>query len=196
MALSTVTAPTVTPVTLAALKEHLRLTGTDEDSPLAIYLGAATAWVEDFTRRCVINRTLKLTLDLFPYLGQIELPRPNVSSVTFVKYYNTDGTLTTLSADDYWTVLNEPSGPGLIILKSSADWPDLQEDRPRAVEVTFVAGYGAATTDVPDDVRQAVMLLAAHLFENRVPIITGTIVSPVGFTVEALLHARRFHSFA
>jgi uncharacterized phiE125 gp8 family phage protein len=34
-------------------------------------------------------------------------------------------------------------------------------------ELIFDAGFGASWNDVPGDLRQAVMLLAAHYFENR-----------------------------
>lgn len=196
MPLHTATAPAKKPVELVALKEHLRVDGVLEDAILDMYLGAAVAWVEDYTRRPLVNRTLKLTLDEFPVDGEIVLPTPTVSAVSSVKYYDEDGTLQTLSTSDYWTVLDEENGPGRVILKSTASWPDTQEDRPRAVEVTFVAGYGADSDSVPDEIRHAVLLLAAHLFETRVPVITGTIVTQVPFSIEALLQFRRFYYFA
>ena len=34
-------------------------------------------------------------------------------------------------------------------------------------EVDFTAGFGPAWSDVPEDLRQAVLLLAAHFYENR-----------------------------
>ena len=34
-------------------------------------------------------------------------------------------------------------------------------------ELTFTAGYGASWNEVPDDLRQAVLLIAAHFYENR-----------------------------
>ena len=34
-------------------------------------------------------------------------------------------------------------------------------------EIRFLAGYGAAWEEVPADLRQAVLLLAAHYYENR-----------------------------
>jgi uncharacterized phiE125 gp8 family phage protein len=35
------------------------------------------------------------------------------------------------------------------------------------VRLTFEAGFGPVWEDVPADLRQAVMLLAAHFYENR-----------------------------
>lgn len=34
-------------------------------------------------------------------------------------------------------------------------------------EIRFTAGFGASWGDVPSDLRQAVMMLAAHFYENR-----------------------------
>lgn len=196
MPLSVVTAAALSPVALQTLKDHLKVTDTAEDTLLTGYLAAAVEWVEDYIKRPLITRTMKLTLDLFPASGQIELAMPPVSAVSHVKYYNTAGTLTTLSSSDYWTVLNETDGPGLVILKSSASWPDLQEDRPRAVEVTFTCGYGATVASVPNEIRQAILILAAHLWDARLKEVTGTIVSQYAFSVHALLAPRRFYTFA
>jgi len=194
--LSVVTAATVSPVALQTLKDHLKVTDTAEDTLLAGYISAASAWVEDYVKRPLITRTMKLTLDAFPTSGQIELLLPPVTAVSHVKYYNEAGALSTLSSDDYWTVLNEANGPGLVILKSSASWPVLQDDRPRAVEVTFVCGYGSTAATVPNEIRQAVLILAAHLWDARLKEVTGTIVSRYEFSVEALLAPRRFYTFA
>lgn len=183
-------------VTLQALKDHLKVTDNDEDTLLATYLGAAVLWAEDYTKRPFIFRTFKLYLETFPTDGYIELASPLVTSVSSVKYYNTAGTLTTLSPASYWTITGDPDGPGAVVLKASSQWPATEEDRPRAVEVTFFAGYGAGPELVPADVRQAIVLMAAHLFANRLPYVTGTIVSKVPRTMEALLAPRRFYSLA
>jgi len=184
------------PVSVQSLKDHLRITDATEDTLLAGYLAAATAWVEDYTRRALITRTVTLTLDAFPTSGVIELSYPPVSAVTSVKYYDTNNAQQTLASSKYWTALGEIDGAGSIILKSTESWPDLHEDRPRAVEVVYVCGYGAtADVSVPAEIRTAVLLVAATLAENRVMEISGTIVSQFKFSAEALLGPRRFYSF-
>jgi uncharacterized phiE125 gp8 family phage protein len=45
--------------------------------------------------------------------------------------------------------------------------------------------------DVPAPVKHAVLLLVAHLYEQRTPEITGTIVAKVAFAVDALLSPYR-----
>jgi hypothetical protein len=55
--------------------------------------------------------------------------------------------------------------PGYVMLKSTSDWPDIF-DRPDAIEINFTAGYTSLAL-VPKRVRQAVMLLLAHAYDNR-----------------------------
>jgi len=50
-----------------------------------------------------------------------------------------------------------------------------------------VAGYGAAASDVPQPLRQAVLLLVAHWFERREPVELGSALETVPMTVGGLL---------
>lgn len=196
MPVLTVTPAAVAAITLQSVKDHLKVTDNDEDTVLELYIGAAVAWAEDFTKRPFIARTLKLTIEAFPASRVIELPVPLVSAISSVKYYNEAGVLTTFDPANYWGLTGDVDGPGQVILKSSSQWPTVEEGRPRPVEVTFVAGYGDAPEFVPDDIRNAVLLMAAHLHVNRIPYVTGTIVSEVPRTMESLLAPRRFYSLA
>ena len=56
-------------------------------------------------------------------------------------------------------------------------------------EVRFVAGFGEAWEDVPADLRQAVLLLAAHFYENRTD--TGSVSGSMPFGVLVLIEAYR-----
>ena len=196
MSLVVVTPAAASPLGLQTFKDHLHITDNTEDTMLALYLAAAVRWVEAYIKRPLITRTMKQKLATFPVAGTIELPLAPVTALTFVKYYDAAGTLVTFSDTNYWTVLGDEDRPGLVVLKGASMWPTLQEDRPLAVEITFVCGYGAASTDVPAEIRNAILILAAHLYEARIKEVTGTIVSKYEFSVNALLAPRRFYSFA
>src|SRR6056297_1251412 len=117
--------------------------------------------VEKYTRRAIINQTLKLTLCRFP-LGNapIELPRPPLSSVTSVAYIDYQGNSQTLvDGTDYQTVLN--SSPGRITPEVNETWPTTESSREEAVTVTYVAGYGASRDSVPEDIRGICLELVA-----------------------------------
>jgi Phage gp6-like head-tail connector protein len=55
------------PVSLRALKSHLRVDIKDDDELIEIYARAATENVEGFTRRALVNTGFVQSLDSFPY---------------------------------------------------------------------------------------------------------------------------------
>jgi uncharacterized phiE125 gp8 family phage protein len=55
------------------------------------------------------------------------------------------------------------------------------------VKVTWVAGYGATADAVPPSIRSALLMLVAHLYDNRSAANAGNITSELPFTVAALL---------
>lgn len=191
-ALSLVTAPAATPWDLTEAKLHLRIDGSAEDSLLTAYLNAATEQVEMFTRRSLINRTYSLRLDRFPSTTFVELPRPPLASVTHVKYRDEAGVEQTLSSGNYSVLTDELVG--MVVLKADQAWPATAE-RVDAVEIRFVAGYGSGAANVPQSLRLAVLHLAAHWFENRVPVNIGNIVNKLPLHVESLLWAHRVMTF-
>jgi hypothetical protein len=60
-----------------------------------------------------------------------------------------------------------------------------------AVKVQYVVGWATAA-EVPEALRHAILLLVAQLYENRTPEVTGTIVSQIGLSYDALLEPYRF----
>ena len=55
------------------------------------------------------------------------------------------------------------------------------------VKITFTAGYGDAAGDVPEPLRQALLLLVAHWYERREPVVLGETAIQVPETVQSLL---------
>lgn len=170
MLLELVTAPAAEPVSSTEAKTHLRETGTDQDTRIAIAIETARMHVENITGRAMITRTLCLKLPAFP--REIILPRAPLASatqVTSVKYIDTNGTEQTLTLDTDYRVL-APSGPqaehGRIFLPYATIWPATR-DQPDAVRVTYVAGYATTSTGVPGPLRDAMFLLIGDAFENR-----------------------------
>jgi uncharacterized phiE125 gp8 family phage protein len=159
------TAPTVEPVTLAEAKARLRVSGTDEDADILALIAEAVRTAEGECGRQFCTATYTLKLDDFPRGPDdaIRLPRPPAQSVTSLKYYAEDGTLTTMDAEDY--IVAAGSDPGRVVPAVGETWPAVQ-DRPEAVEVVYVAGYGAASA-VPRVARAAVLEVLAHRWKTR-----------------------------
>lgn len=170
------------PVSLVAAKEHLRA-GDDEDTLIQSIVLAAREDVEDRTQRSVVETIWDLSLDSFP-CWEIRLPRPPVQSITHVKYYATDGTLTTLATSAY--TLDAQSEPARLCPAYGTSWPSTREQH-NAVVVRYVAGYQG---DVPERAVAAIKLIAGDLYENREGQIVGTITTD-NPTVERLLNPLR-----
>lgn len=124
-----------------------------------------------------------MVLDAFPTDG-IRIPLPPLQSVTYVCYVHPDtGLETTLTADvDY--SLDLFSEPGWV-MPGDNGWPATM-DTFNSVRIRFVAGYAT----VPAAIKRAVMLLAAHYYENRESV---TFEKPTVLpqAVDALLFPRR-----
>jgi|688.fasta_scaffold39623_4 uncharacterized phiE125 gp8 family phage protein len=158
-------------VNLIDLKNHLRLTTSDEDPLLTLYLRAATATVESKTRRVLVSRTYRLELEEFPGADEIILPVGPVSTVASVQYRDRGGDLQTLDPEKYF--LDVTPTLGRVVRKEGVTWPDTQVNRPDGVRVSFTAGYGSSYMAIPEALRFVVMLMASHFYTNRVPVDVG-----------------------
>lgn len=189
MILRLVTPPASEPVTLAEAKTHLRIEHTLDDTYITALIKAARMHAEQICWRGFITQTWELVLDGFPpdTIGVI-LPKGRVASITSVKYIDTNGVEQTLAATVY--DLDDDSEPGRLLLGYNQDWPSTR-DQWDAVRIRYVVGAAAAA----EPVKQAILLLVSQMYEHRTPEVTGTIVSPVKFAVDALLAPYRLARF-
>jgi len=192
--LEVVTAPTGDgppvgePVTRAAAKAHCNIEAafTDDDDWVDAAIAAARAEAERTTRRQFLTATYDLFLDAFP-VETIEVPRPPLSSVTSVKYYDTSGVQQTLTVDTHYTIDAKSQPARIVPSYAEQTWPNTR-DIPNAVEVRFVCGYGAAAA-VPADYILAMKQMIDHWYRFR-GIVAGFAVSNLPVTVNALLGGR------
>jgi hypothetical protein len=178
-----VTGPTSEAISASEAKAWARLDGSDDDALIEQLIGAATHSAQEYLRRSLISQTWKLTLDLggsdldrmlgdgtydlpvtalYGGLPQIiPLPKGPVSSITSVVTYDLDNTSSTFASSSYRV---DNSGDRLV-LNYGAIWPS--NLRPQsACEVTYVAGYGAASS-VPQPIKTGLMIHVATLYEQR-----------------------------
>lgn len=189
MNLKIITPATTEPVSLAEAKLHLRVTADTDNTLITNLIKTARQHAENYAGRALASQTLELVLDNFPccYVdnspcGYIELPMPPVTSVTSVKYKNSDGIEATWDTAEYIFYDKEPA---IITLAFNKSWPSFTPYPAGAVKVRYVAGY---TTNIPEPIRQAMLLLIATLYENREDIIVGQPAVKLPFGVQALLY--------
>jgi len=163
------------PLSLTEVKTHLRLplSSTAEDTMLEAMIDAVTNYVEQYTRRDLINKTYIAYTDKFPpsymafvYIdrGQIQLNRSRLQSIQSIQYL-LNGTLTTVDPTTYYSTIDPDFSS--IYLVDGQDWPQIIDDRKQAVRITFVAGYGATGASVPADIKLAMLEHIAAYYENR-----------------------------
>jgi len=167
--LALVTPPAVEPLSTAEGKTHLRIDHDLEDSHIDELIEGARQEVETMTRRSLITTEWRLTFDWFPAV--IELPQPPLQTVDSIIYTDTDGVEQTLATSLYQVDVDRE--PGRIIPAPNTTWPTTQIDRLNAVKVAFTAGYGAASTDVPQALRHAIRLFLSQMYGVREPVLVG-----------------------
>ena len=155
-------------VSLAHIKAAVEIhtSNTDHDAELTRLELRATEILERKCLRNFTNRTLVLTLDSFPRDEVLCLPRPPLVSVTSVGYIDSNGDSQTWSSSLYH--VGAASEPGKITPISSETWPTT-DDRIEAVTITYVAGFGADESTVPNGIQQAIILCVKHWFEETTP---------------------------
>lgn len=169
-----VTDPASEPVTTEEAKSHMRVTISDDDTLIGDMITVARDMLENFTCRAFINTTFDYFLDEFPsprfehgriHGGRIIVPPVStLSSVTSVKYYDTDDVQQTLAATEY--IVDSVHEPGRIVEAVDKFWP-LTSSRISAVEVRYISGFGATAADVPEVIKLAVKMLVSHYYDNR-----------------------------
>ncbi len=192
MGLTRTVDPAIEPVTLAEVKDHLRIDDTADDAVLTILIQAARENVEHQQKRQLITATYEYTLDGFP-AGDIVLPMPPLISVASISYEDTAGDTQTWAAANYQVDITGERGT--VSVEPTESYPSTEADRKNAITITYDAGYGAAASDVPETTRLAIMMLAAHWAENREPVVTGTIVATFPMHVKNLIDAESLKFF-
>ena len=174
-----VTAATEEPVTTAEAKTHLAVDDSYYDSFIGDLITAARSQIEDLTNLQMVTATHDLYLDRFPAGREpLNIPKGHLQSVTSITYVDTAGDSQTLAGSDYSVITSR--SVGFVEPVYEKTWP-IARKQSDAVTVRFVAGYGAAA-DVPQGLKQAILLLVGSMFENR----EGTQAGPAGIVPVAV----------
>jgi uncharacterized phiE125 gp8 family phage protein len=179
----------VEPVSLAEAKAQCRVDGTDEDAYLSSLITAAREYVENVLDLSLVTQVWEARYDTFP-LWEIILPRPPMQTGTVTVIYRDEaGAMQTITSAANAFQVDAYATPGRIYPLYEGVWPAVRGDE-NSVTVRWTAGYGASGANVPQTVKSLIMLLVAHWFEMRQPVVAGySQVLPVPQTFETLLAA-------
>ncbi|MFT5742240.1 MAG: putative phiE125 gp8 family phage protein [Paracoccaceae bacterium] len=179
--------PSALPVT--QFKDHLRLgSGFSDDGLqdglLESFLRAAMAAIEARTGKILIEREFSWTLNAWRHGARQALPVAPVSAISEVVTISRLGD-ETLAGGAAYRLEPDMQRPCLVATGGMLPAVPLAG----SVRVGFLAGFGPDWGDLPADLAQAVMMLAAHYHEYRHETAFGGGCMPFG--VSALIERYR-----
>jgi uncharacterized phiE125 gp8 family phage protein len=155
-----------TDLPVAEFRDHLQLGSGFADDGLqdAVLVGqvrAALATVEGRTGKTLIQRSFKLVVTAWRDLGRQVLPSAPVSSVDALTIVDLNEATEVIPATAYRL---RPDAHAPVVQSVGLSLPTIPVGG--TAEIEFTAGYGT-WAQVPEDLKQAVLLLATHFYENR-----------------------------
>lgn len=187
MFLKEISPPPADPVSLSELTAHLRLNhgfadSGSEDGLLSLYMRSAVRAIEKRLSQALVMRSFSLEVDCWDRNGHLVMPIGPVPAISSMEL-RSGGAATPVSTGS----LSLRPGHNRQVLSAAggAALPPIPAGGQAAL--IFDAGYGAAGEDVPVELRQAVLILAAHLYEYR----SGGDARRMPSSVDALLEPHR-----
>lgn len=187
MNIVTVTPPASEPVTLSEALRHCRISTQADNDYVSALITSAREFVELATGVITITTALRQTFDEFPCREPIRLFRSPLIAVTAITYIDIAGETQTLDPANY--IVDADGRPPRIAPAPMKCWPST-DCRLNAASVTYNAGHASAAA-VPGTLKAAIKMLVAHWYEQRQPVVTGTIATDIPLTVTSLLRINR-----
>jgi uncharacterized phiE125 gp8 family phage protein len=151
------TAATDLAVSVADMKTHLRVTHSDHDDLIESYILAGTDKIEGGANICLKAQTWNAYFSWAEVSDVMLLWKHPISSITSVKYYDTDNALQTVDSGDYITfITGRPSSV------TFTDGAESTYERADAMDIEFVGQYSS----IPDDIILAIKLYVARVYAN------------------------------
>jgi uncharacterized phiE125 gp8 family phage protein len=167
MALILTAGPHVEPVSLSEAKDYLRIDTEAENAVVASLILAARVHIERTLDIALIAQDWSLFLDEWPDDGIVHLPLGPLVAVNAVRLFDWQGQAKVLDPQLYGY---DTRGLRARIWPHAGVWPTPGR-RISGIEIAVSVGYGARPEDVPQPLRQALLMLVAHWHEEREPVV-------------------------
>jgi uncharacterized phiE125 gp8 family phage protein len=184
MATVLLSGPAVEPITLSEAKAHLRVDTSGEDSLIQSLIMASRLHIEAALDLALITQTWRHQRDIWPPSRVLILPQRPIQRITAVTLHDDEETSRTLDVDSF--VLDGYANPARLVWRGHGAVPAAGMIA-NGIEIDFVAGHGDAPSDVPQPIRQAILLLIAHWYEHREPVEIGATATTIPAGVSELL---------
>jgi len=176
-------APASEPVSRADMKEHLRVSHTDDDDYIDALIEGARTFIERQFDVGIITQTITEVYD--DWDEPLRLSISPVASITSLSYYDADNSLQAVSSSNF--ILDSYGPRSVIEFDPDYNQPTLY-DRRGAVVVVYVAGAATAATPLA----HAMKLLVGDWYVNRERM-GGNLKIRYIDTVERLIHPYLAH---
>ena len=147
---------------LDEVKRQLRIDHTEDDADIRELISAARKECEEIKLgKCLLSQTC---VDKFDEFGDaMELRWAPVASdgITSIAYLDADGNSQTLSSTVY--EIKTVHGMAVVQLAEGQSWPTTY-GHDRDITITYSAGYGSTSDDVPVNIRLWIRARAAWIF--------------------------------
>ena len=144
------------PITKEQVKNLANINNTKQDTEIDSFIPAAVSWAEKYTGRVFVNQTWNIYYDLPEFMNKMNLDTLNVNSIVQVSTFDRDNVETVMDSSKYrlfsdFIIFNENQSFTANTLRSF-----------QAVKVQVTAGYGADSTDQPEDIQAALSQLVSY----------------------------------
>lgn len=166
-----ITGPVKRPVSIGEVKGHALISHDRDDALIYGWIDMAVDDAQHETGgRQLITATWDEYFDRWPCVADsrgdlaLKLYRAPVQSLSSVKYLDASSVQQTLDPSNYRVDIVSPRAR--VVIKPTAVLPSLA-DQTQSVVVRYVAGYGTEPHDVPEKIRQWIILQVATRSEFR-----------------------------
>jgi uncharacterized phiE125 gp8 family phage protein len=132
-------------------------------------LSAPQGWLG----RSLVTQELLLSLDFQPNYA-LRIPCPPIQSVDGAAYLDHEGATQPIDLDDFMFDLD--ADEAYMWPRPGKSWP-VAATMPGRIKIWFTAGYGVSPEDVPEVIRDALLIMAATKYRDREGTVIGTITS-------------------
>ena len=161
--LELITDPATKVVAVSDIKSHLRIDTSDEDTLLGLYIDAATEMAENYCGRHFISHTYKLYFNSVVSKASLVFPDCRLDTSAPVNWVDEGGS----TQDSTGAYIDIYSNPSIVYLKSTFSTPSLKEDASNVFWFKYTTGFGAAASDVPEAIKQAIKLIVSDMYYFR-----------------------------
>tara|TARA_R110000824_G_scaffold80166_4_gene201823 strand:- start:2361 stop:2939 length:579 start_codon:yes stop_codon:yes gene_type:complete len=170
-------------LTTAEVKLHLKVDTSADDTLILNLIKAATQSAEIFTNRFFIETEVYMNCDQWHEISP--LYKSPVLEMVNVKYYDSaSDSHTLLNGTNY--ILDNSAKPARLTKSVTGEFPGLSERKP-AINIRYKVGFGETASDVPEGIKQAVLLTIGNWYENRQEIVIGRIATELPKSAQYLL---------